>query len=271
MKFTQLVQEHYPTLTKSEKKIADYLLEIKEKTIYSTMSDIKEMTQVGDATIVRFCQKLGFSGFADLKIEIAKEDFSRSQPVEENTFYDHVLDRLFDALNSTRQLINENELIRALSAITDARHLYVFGVGSSGNTSMNLENMFLRVGVHCKAVTDPHFQAQSASLLNEEDVVIGFSLSGRTKDTYDSMKIAKDNGATIIAVTNYLSSPIAKLSDTVLQTAIEEFLDGGSLAGIISQLYLCNVLVQGYERQNQVDTILLREKALRSVIDKSID
>lgn len=85
------------------------------------------------------------------------------------------------------------------------------------------------------------------------------------------MKIAKDNGATIIAVTNYLSSPIAKLSDTVLQTAIEEFLDGGSLAGIISQLYLCNVLVQGYERQNQVDTILLREKALRSVIDKSID
>lgn len=271
MTFIQLVQEHYPALTKSEKKIADYLLTIKEKTIYSTMNDIKEATQVGDATIVRFCQKLGFSGFADLKIEIAKEDFSRSQTDEKETFYDEVLSGLFDALNSTRQLINESALEKSISTIANARHLYVFGVGSSGNTSMNLENMFLRVGVHCKAVTDPHFQAQSASLLNNEDVVIGFSLSGRTKDTYESMRIAKQNGATIIAVTNYLSSPIANLGDIVLQTSIDEFLDGGSLAGIISQLYLCNVLVRGYEAQNQIDTIVLREKALRSIMDKWIE
>jgi DNA-binding MurR/RpiR family transcriptional regulator len=96
-------------------------------------------------------------------------------------------------------------------------------------------------------------------------------LSGRTKDTYDSLQIAKENGATIIAVTNYLSSPIAKLSDIVLQTSIEEFLDGGSLAGIISQLYICNVLVQGYEIYNKIDTIPLREKALRSIIGKAIE
>ncbi|KAF1306080.1 MurR/RpiR family transcriptional regulator [Enterococcus saccharolyticus] len=271
MKFIQLIQEHYPTLTKSEKKIADYLLAIKEKTIYSTMSEIKEMTNVGDATIVRFCQKLGFSGFSDLKIAVAKEDFGRSHSVTEPTFYDQILNNLVDALHSTRQLINEDELTKAISAITKAKHLYIFGVGSSGNTSMNLENMFLRVGVHCKAVTDPHFQAQSASLLDTEDVVIGFSLSGRTKDTYDSLKVAKENGATTIAITNYLSSPLAKLSEIVLQTSIEEFLDGGSLAGIISQLYVCNVLVQGYELQNQVDTLPLREKALRAILDKGID
>lgn len=271
MKFIQLVQEHYSSLTKSEKKVADYLLMIKEKTIYSTMNDIKDMTKVGDATIIRFCQKLGFSGFSDLKIAVAKEDFSQTSSGLEKTFYDQVLARLFDALNSTRQLINEKELARAIAKISKARNLYLFGVGSSGNTSMNLENMFLRVGVHCKAVVDPHFQAQSASLLGKGDVVIGFSLSGRTKDTYDSMKIAKQNGVTLIAVTNYLSTPIAKLSDIVLQTSIDEFLDGGSLAGIISQLYLCNVLVQGYELENKINTIELREKALRSIIDKSIE
>lgn len=271
MTFIQLIQEHYPNLTKSEKKVADYLLTIKEKIIYSTMGDIKEMANVGDATIVRFCQKLGFSGFADLKIEVAKEDFSRSHTTEEHTFYDTILENLFDALNSTRQLINEKALTHAIAEITNANHLYVFGVGSSGNTSMNLENMFLRVGVHCKAVVDPHFQSQSASLLGKNDVVIGFSLSGRTKDTYDSLQIAKENGATIIAVTNYLSSPIAKLSDIVLQTSIEEFLDGGSLAGIISQLYICNVLVQGYEIYNKIDTIPLREKALRSILGKAIE
>lgn len=270
MKFITLIQEKYPSFTKSEQKVANHILQIKEKTIYSTIEDIKKATSVGDATIIRFCQKLGFSGFADLKIEMAKEDFSKDRTTLENKFYDETLNKLTDALKATRQLINEAELDRAIAAITKAKHLYVFGVGSSGNTSRNLENMFLRVGVHCNAVIDPHLQAQTASLLTPEDTVIGFSLSGRTKDTFDSLKIAKDYGATTIAITNFLSSPIAKLCDIVLQTAIEEFLEGGSLPGIISQLYICSVLVEGYERNNGIDTIPLREKALRSILNKSL-
>lgn len=56
--------------------------------------------------------------------------------------------------------------------ITQSKH--IFGVGSSGNTSLDLENMFLRVGVQAKAVLDPHFQAQVASLLTVNDLVIIF-------------------------------------------------------------------------------------------------
>ncbi|OTO20718.1 RpiR family phosphosugar-binding transcriptional regulator [Enterococcus sp. 3H8_DIV0648] len=131
--------------------------------------------------------------------------------------------------------------------------------------------MLLRVGVQSRSVVDPHFQAQVASLLTEKDLVIGLSLSGRTKDTYDSLNIAKKNQAKIIAITNYQLSPIAQLADVVLQTAIEEFLDGASLAGKISQLYLCDLLVQGYEIENNVNSIELRETVLRSILDKSLD
>lgn len=79
MNYIYLIKEHYPLLTKSEKKVADLILTSGKTIIYSTMSDIKEKTKVGDATIIRFCQKLGFSGFSDLKIEIAKEDFSQKK------------------------------------------------------------------------------------------------------------------------------------------------------------------------------------------------
>ncbi|MBM7712742.1 DNA-binding MurR/RpiR family transcriptional regulator [Enterococcus xiangfangensis] len=129
----------------------------------------------------------------------------------------------------------------------------------------------MRVGVQARSVVDPHFQAQIASLLTEQDLVIGFSLSGRTKDTYDSLNIAKKNHAKILAITNYLLSPIAQLADIVLQTAIEEFLDGASLAGKISQLYLCDLLVQKYEVENDVNSVELRETVLRSILDKSLD
>lgn len=271
MTFTQLLQKTYPKLTKSEKKIADYILSNMDSIVYSTMHDIRNETEVGDATIMRFCHKLGFSGFSDLKIEIAKDDFTKHYETKDEKYYDQTLDNLKNALDSTRYLINDQHLTKAIQQITKAKYLYIFGVGSSGNTCMMLEKMFLRVGVHSKALIDPHYQAQSASLLSEEDVVIGFSLSGETKDTYDSLKIAKDNGAKIIAVTNYLSSPIAGLGDIVLQTSVKEFLNGGSLEGNFSQLYLCDVLVRGYEKENQINVLKLREKVLRSIMDKSLE
>lgn len=65
-------------------------------------------------------------------------------------------------------------------------------------------------------------------------------------------------------------SPIARLADVILQTAIEEFLNGGSVAGRVSQLYICNVLAEGYEQMNHVDALALKEKVLRAIIDKSI-
>lgn len=272
MKYTYLIRENYPFLTKSEKKVADYILNSGNTIIYSTMSDIKKNTKVGDATIIRFCQKIGFSGFSDLKIEIAKEDFSqkKEQPTSKK-YYDEIANNLTEALHSTIRLLDEEKLNDAVKMITQLKNIYLFGVGSSGNTSLDLESMFLRVGVQAKAVLDPHFQAQVASLLTVNDLVIVFSLSGKTKDTYDSLKIAKKNGAKIIAITNYIHSPIGKSADLVLQTAIEEFLNGGSLAGKISQLYICDLLVQGYEQNNNIDSVGLREKVLRSIIDKSID
>ncbi|KRL59520.1 MurR/RpiR family transcriptional regulator [Latilactobacillus fuchuensis] len=272
MSYTHLIREHYPKLTKSEKKVADFILSAQDKVIYSTISDVKKNTGVGDATIIRFCQKLGFSGFSDLKIEIAKENFNHHEATDQTVnFADVVSKRLVDAVLATQQLINIEHVEAAVKLVTEAQHIYIFGVGSSGNTSTDLEGMFLRAGVQAKAVIDPHFQAQVASLLTKDDLVIAFSLSGKTKDTHDSVTIAKQNHAKIISITNYLLSPIAQQGDVVLQTAIEEFLNGGSLAGKVSQLYLCDVLVNGYERANQIDTLALKETVLRSILDKSLD
>ena len=262
MNYIYLINEHYPLLTKSERKVADFILNSGESIIYSTMNDIKTKANVGDATIIRFCQKLGFSGFSDLKIEIAKEDFSKKkEKPSSGKYHDEVAKSLIEVLQSTSCLINEEKLTKAIQLINQASSLYIFGVGSSGNTSLDLESMFLRVGIQAKAVLDPHYQAQVASLLTDRDLVIIFSLSGKTKDT----------GAKILAITNYIHSPIGKSADLVLQTAIEEFLNGGSLAGKISQLYICDLLVHEYEQNNKINSLDLREKVLRSIIDKRIE
>nr|WP_233442766.1 MurR/RpiR family transcriptional regulator [Trichococcus shcherbakoviae] len=272
MGLAQLIQEKYHALTKSEKRIADYLLKNQEQAVYQTMKDVTEAVKVGDATLIRFSQKIGFHGFSDLKIAIAKEEFtSQYEGDNDRQFYDRILENQIKVLESTRQLLDSEVVLLAIEALTKAKRIYIIGVGSSGLSAASLEKMLLRVGVHANHIVDPHFQAHALALLGPEDLVICFSLSGRTKDIHDSLKIAKENHTPIIAITNFKSSPIAELGDIVLQTANEEFFDGGSLAGKISQLFISETLVRGYEINNKIKTVELREKVLRSIIDKVLD
>lgn len=266
-----LIHDRYDRLTKSERKVADFVLTQGSKIIYATMTEIKAATGVGDATIIRFCQKLGFNGFSDFKIAIAKEDYTKERVARPTDYYDDIASHITEALDATAQLIDPAKIDQAVTLMQQAKHIYLFGVGSSGEVATNFASILLRVGVQATAVTDAHFQAQVASLLTESDLVFGFSLSGRTKDTFDSLNVAKHNGATIIAITNYLNSPIGKQGDLVLQTAMQEFFNGGSVAGRVSQLYICDVITRDYENKNKVDAVALRERVLRAIIDKSID
>ena len=72
MNYIYLINEHYPLLTKSERKVADFILNSGESIIYSTMNDIKTKANVGDATIIRFCQNWIF-WFSDLKLKLLKK------------------------------------------------------------------------------------------------------------------------------------------------------------------------------------------------------
>ncbi|SDG54272.1 DNA-binding transcriptional regulator, MurR/RpiR family, contains HTH and SIS domains [Facklamia miroungae] len=240
--------------------------------VHGTMTDIKSSTEVGDATIIRFCQKLGLTGFTDLKILAAKDDFSRQYIFEdESDYFSLLLNRHIMCLKKTLLTLDKTKIDDAIKMIKMAGHIYLYGVGSSGTTARDFEGILLRVGVKANAVIDPHVQAHIASILGSDDLIIAFSLSGKTRDIYDAISIAKKSEVQIIVITNFTHTPIAQLADIVLQTAIEEFIDGGSVAGKLSQLYICDVLVHAYESQNNVSSFEIREKVLRSILNKRID
>ena len=102
------------------------------------------------------------------------------------------------------------------------------------------------------------------------DVIVALSLSGHTKDIIDSLTVAKKQNAKIIAITNYLLSPVAQLADCVLITAGKEnLLDGGSLTSKISQLYIIDLLSTGYALLNKDKVLDLKEKTAKLLINKS--
>jgi Transcriptional regulators len=137
-------------------------------------------------------------------------------------------------------------LAKAVDAIATARQVYLYGVGTSALAAQDAYYKLVRVGIPANFFADPHMQAISTVLTGKEDVAIGFSHSGSTKDVVDALSLAKAQGARIICITNRSRSPAAKLADILLLTASEETPFGsGGMPSMMAQLSVVDALFVG--------------------------
>ena len=269
IKYISMIESCYPSLSKSERKVADYILLEKGNIIYETLLEISKKINVGEATILRCVRKIGFNGFLDLKLQIAKDDKPSDEQYHEN-FIDSIAANMTNCIMNTKNVLDEAQLNLAINLIQNSNRLFFYGVGASGLAAYEAQNRFIRMGKAGLSITDNHFQLMYSSACEENDVIVALSLSGYTKDIIDSLKVAKEKNAKIIAITNYLLSPVAQLADCVLITAGKENpLDGGSLTSKISQLYIIDLLSTGYALLNKDKVLNLKEKTAELLINKS--
>lgn len=272
-KMNVLINSYFPSLTKSEQKVASVVLEQMDKVIYYSVTDLADVAEVGETTVLRFCRKIGLKGYQEFKLAIAKDlsasgknDTSESQPL---SLVDSIAQYTKNAVDETVNMIDETVLQETLELLSGANSVHFFGVGTSGLSALDAKNRFLRIGRRFDAIIDPHIQSMTAATLGPKDVVIGLSISGSTKDTIDSLHIAKENGAKVIAITYYARSPITKVADFVLLCGGKESpLEGGSLAAKISQLFVIDLLSTGLALQDKSYTVEMKEKTAQAVVGK---
>ncbi|HGS0353357.1 TPA: MurR/RpiR family transcriptional regulator, partial [Streptococcus pneumoniae] len=217
--------------------MADYILVRDSEIVYETSSEIVSKVKVGEGTLNRFCKKIGYSGFQELKLKMTKDILElESQKMSSDTFIDEIKNNYLSIVESTRKLIDGRQIELAIKLIREANQILMIGVGSSGNAAREFESSLLRIGIISKTVIDTHFQLMHTALLKDNDLIIAFSLSGSTKEVEETLLNAKRKNVKIISITNYSSRNIAKLSDCVLLTSKKEsYLEGGSLMAKASQ------------------------------------
>lgn len=219
-------------LTKTEKRVASYIIENKDKIIYESINDLAETTNSSDASIVRMCRKLGFKGFQELKICIAKDTVTPLSKIldgiKPEDSPEQILSKCFssaiETLNSTLHTIDPYEFVVAANVIMNAHRVLVFGLGSSASVAVDIAHKFLRLGLESYSYSDNHYQMIACCTLTKNDVVIGISHSGSSRDVVEALEFAKKSGATTICITNHGKSPITKnnVSDIKLFTSSTE-------------------------------------------------
>lgn len=275
------IRSRYNAFTNTEKKVADYILENMKDVIYMSITDLADACNVGEASVFRFCKTMNLKGYQEFKIALAHSNSIddgtpqlSSKITMQDTFAElssKILSTNLSALTETYNLINENDISKAIDSMINAERIQFFGVGASLMTAMEAKNKFMRITNKTECSIDSHLQIMSAALMTEKDVAILISYSGSTKDTIEVAKVAKERGAKVISITRFAKSPLTSYSDiTLLCGANEGPLQGGSLSAKISLLYLLDLLYVEYFKRTYRESVLNKESTAKAVIEKML-
>ena len=243
------------SLTKTEKKIAAAILSQPQLLNQCSLSEVATQLDVGEATFIRFCRTLGYKGYTDFKLDLAielatqekdKRVLLETDVLEQDTSREigtKLQTSLNNVISETLNLLDFDELEKAVQALKKAKRIFIFGSGASGLTAEDFKYKLMRIGFQVDAISNNHFIYMQAVLLKPDDVVIGISHSGYSEETNRGLRLAKANGATTIALTHNLRSPITDVADYVLINGNRQGqIQGDSLGTKIAQLFVLDLI-----------------------------
>ncbi len=244
----------------AQQRLARYLLDNVATASDLSITDLAEEAGVSVGTVSLLCRRLGLRGYQDLRLGLAREAVSLSiaggdTGAPKNGASDDPLaaaiEQVFgsglDALAQTAQQIDRAVVRQAVKVIRRARKVEWVGVGSAGLVAAEGALKLRKLGVDSVAHFDNHQQVMSASLLDEQDVLIVVSHSGRTTDVLESVRVAHEGGAKVIAITGVAASPLAREAQVLLATvSYDTAFQVEPMASTLAQMAMVQVLFLAY-------------------------
>lgn len=255
------IKEGMESFTETEKKVAHYILSNKEDVIMLSAQELGDRIKTSAAAVVRFSKKIGFKGFTALKVELAKnsdeeiEDFNTI--INQNDSIEMMVKKCevitTRALNQTYKLINKDTLKEVIDLLNSSENIYLFGVGASGLVAQDFQYKLSRIEKMAIYQQDAHIQLACAAHITPNDIAIGISYSGETREINVALKKAKEIGAKTIGITKFNNNSLDKIVDFPLYIPSEEKeLRIGAITSRMTALLITDLLYLGVAK-NDVD------------------
>ena len=274
------IDQRFYELTTAERKAAKFVMRRRGDVQFLSIGEFAEQSGVAEATITRFCRRLGCAGYSAFKLAVANAGAHQREPlhsrsIEAGDSLDDVSRKLLvadaEAMEKTLELIRPENVDRAVELLRGARKVLCMGLGGSMLIAAEAAHLFSTVSGKFVPVSDAHLQVIAASTLSADDVVLYFSYSGATKDMTELLQAVREQGAKVVLVTRFPRSPGAALADLVLQCgASESPLETGSVAPRIAQLYLLDVLYTRWCMQDPEGCAETRRRIAAALSEKHL-
>lgn len=250
MNILDRIKEEFPRLSKGQRHIADYILKNYDKAAYMTAAVLAKTVGISESTVVRFACALGYDGYPQMQKnfqEVIKNKLTNVQRLElmEGLSLEETIDEVFRMdianLKNTREILNPQTLKQVVEKIANARTVYILGTRSSSPLAQFLQYYMSYIIDNVKFINhglnDIYSQALHA---DERDVVIGISYPRYSKITVDGMEYFRSKKCCVVAITDNMEAPPAKLADYTLlaKSHMHSFVDS-----FVAPLSLINMLI----------------------------
>ncbi len=252
------IEDNYSKLSKGQKLIADYILNNYDKVAFMTAAKLGEMVGVSESTVVRFANAIDYGGYPKLQKELqglVRTKLTTVQRIELSDNYDEeslikkVIKSDLDNITKTIEEVDKRIFTEALNSIISAEKVYIIGVRSSKVLAQYL-------GFYLNFLLDNVHEVPSGAndifdqLINvtENDVVIGISYPRYAKKTLDALIFASKKNATVIGITDKMTSPIANISNYTLtaKSNMASFVDS-----LVAPMSLINAIIIGLSMRDK--------------------
>jgi DNA-binding MurR/RpiR family transcriptional regulator len=267
------ISDALPKLKGSAQKTAQFILNSPRESINLTITELGERAGVSEASVVRFAQSLGYSGFHSLKIGLAEDLVSPMLLVHEDlaaedgpaTAVQKAMTAGMRSLEDTVRILEMPVLEAAVQALCNARQIELFASGNSIPLAMDLNFRLTKIGLNSRFSVDPTLQEMYASLTSPEDVALGISHTGSSKDTVHALELAKQRGARTVCITNHSDSPLTRHGDFCLftSTRVSHFREE-EMASNLATLALTEALYVGICVQRSDASVQAVSKTMRA-------
>ncbi|WP_243300167.1 MurR/RpiR family transcriptional regulator [Bacillus litorisediminis] len=267
------IESSMDKFTSSEKGLAKLIIENPDEVSQLSINQIAKKTHISPATVTRFCQKMTFSGFNEFKHELKRYIDLRNKPrttsdIKDIDYFAKLYHSHIELIETTFQKITYFDIKQAVSLLNDAQKVHVYGIGNSGIAAQEFKWKFFRIGITVESITDPHLAVMDAALSSKNSLVIGISVSGKTKEIIDAVKIAKKQGAVILGITSEKNSELAQLSDlTLLVTSKNSMHMGQNISPTLPLFLVFDLIYTELVAKDYINRIQIREKTLKALTD----
>ncbi len=216
-----VIKDNYEKIFSAEKKVADFVLEHPQEAVDANVSELAKASGVSDATVVRMCHHLGYKGYYQFRLMLAKDvGRDEGEEIEELQNTPNPVMKIFqkyvNSLIAVAESINEEDMRSCVNMIKTCKQAHILAVGNTTPLALYMGFRLGRLGVKCTYDISPEYFLNHVNLADKEDIIIAISQSGSSRQVIQGMELAKEKGLKIMAITGYRQSPISELSDYVL-------------------------------------------------------
>lgn len=272
-----LIQTKYDGLSKSHKKIADYILSNYDKAVFMTSNGIAKATDTSEATVVRFAVKLGYKGLTDFQKALSlwvSEAIEKKKDVThkiKNSSAPDVLRTAFEKdiinLKNTLEVFDEESFNQAVSYIVSAKKIYIIGLRTSKPLAdvLSIYLNLIRPDVTLISTNTTSEIYEQMVHISSDDLLISVGFPDYSVRTIKAMEFANVKSARIVSVTDSAYSPMAMYTSCVLTARCEMTDDVVSLSAAMSLINALIMAVINSTGNNYKNSIASLDEAIENM------